>query len=118
MGARGGCSAGPFYSSPGHHAEKRYARRVFGNDGAEQRCLVALWTRESGWDPDAVEDQPIGGQPPTYAYGIPQANPADFGHPFAAGDWRAQIRWGRRYIDRRYGDPCTAWDHEVSDGWY
>jgi hypothetical protein len=121
MGAKGtGCATTTLtsYSSPGYHAEKRYARKVFGNDAAEQRCLVALWTRESGWSPDAVESQPIRGHAPTYAYGIPQANPAYFGHPFAMGDWRAQIRWGRWYIRRRYGDACTAWDHEVADGWY
>ena len=53
------------------------------------------------------------------AAGIPQANPADFGHPFALGDWRAQIRWGKWYLGERYGGhPCSAWQHEESKGWY
>ncbi len=99
------------YRAPGHRAEHRYARRIFGNGRAGQRCLLALWQRESGWSPDAVN-------PRSGAAGIPQANPAVFGRPFALGDWRGQIRWGHRYIIRRYGSPCAAWDHEVASGWY
>lgn len=119
MGARSGCSVDTgSIAGVGHHRERAYARRVFHNDAAEQRCLVALWSRESGWNPDAVEDTSINGQPPTYAYGIPQANPSTWGHPFELGDWKAQIRWGRWYIKRRYGDPCTAWDNEEADGYY
>jgi hypothetical protein len=53
------------------------------------------------------------------AAGIPQANPAYFGSPFALGDWRAQIRWGKWYLGERYGGhPCSAWQHEESEGWY
>jgi resuscitation-promoting factor RpfB len=86
--------------------------------GTQFDCLDALWTRESDWNDDAVETTSIDGQPPTYAYGIPQANPADFGHPFPLGDARAQVAWGLRYVAARYGSPCGAWDHEVARGWY
>ncbi|HSX08928.1 MAG TPA: hypothetical protein VLF93_02135 [Candidatus Saccharimonadales bacterium] len=101
--------------------EKDYAASVFGIDRSWDtfRCLDRLWQQESSWDPDAVEDKWIHGQPPTYAYGIPQANPHDYGHPFQLGDWRAQIRWGKGYIDKRYdGELCEAWDHEERYGWY
>ena len=109
-GARGGC-APPHYRAPGHHAEHRYAARVFGHGRAGQRCLLALWQRESGWSPYAVNLQ-------SGAYGIPQALPSAHGHPFGRGNWRAQIRWGHRYIVRRYGDACAAWEHEVAHDWY
>jgi hypothetical protein len=104
------CAPGA-YGQPGHRKEHRYARQVFGNDPTEQGCLAALWDRESGWDPYATNAN-------SGAYGIPQALPSVHGHPYAAGDWRAQIRWGHRYITRRYGDPCTAWAHEQAAGWY
>lgn len=112
MGAQG-CGPGyvPASYNPGHRAEYHYAKRVFGIHGTEMRCLVALWDQESGWNPDAVN-------PGSGAYGIPQALPADYGHPFALGDWKAQIRWGEQYITSRYGDPCTAWSHEQADNWY
>jgi resuscitation-promoting factor RpfB len=86
--------------------------------GGQWDCLDALWTRESGWNDEAVETASIGGRPPTYAYGIPQANPADFGHPFPLGDARAQVAWGLRYVAERYGSPCNAWSHEEADNWY
>lgn len=104
------CDTGA-YGQPGHRAEHRYAQQVFGNDSTEQGCLGQLWDRESGWNADAVN-------PTSGAYGIPQALPSVHGHPFALGDWRAQIRWGHRYITRRYGDPCSALAHEQAAGWY
>jgi hypothetical protein len=103
------CDAG--YGAAGRGREHRYALRVFGNSPAEQQCLARLWDRESGWDASAVN-------PGSGAYGIPQALPSVHGHPYAMGDWRAQIRWGHRYITRRYGDPCSAWAHEQAAGWY
>ena len=102
------------YSSPvryggSHAAERDYAEQLVG--AGEMGCLISLWNQESGWNPYAVN-------PTTGAYGIPQANPAAHGHPFALGDWRAQIRWGVAYISDRYGSACAAEDHEQSDNWY
>jgi hypothetical protein len=94
----------------GHRREHRYAARLLGNH-RQLRCLDALWDAESGWDPRAVNAR-------SGAYGIPQALPAAHGHPFALGDWRAQIRWGLRYIHRRYGTACAAEAHERAHGWY
>ena len=77
-------------------------------------CLNALWQRESGWNPRAMN-------PSSGAYGIPQALPG--GKMASAGaDWRTdpatQIRWGLSYIASRYGTPCGAWAHSQSNGWY
>ena len=99
------------HGAAGHGREHRYAQRIFGNGPAEQGCLSQLWDRESGWDPYIVN-------PSSGAYGIPQALPSAHGRPFALGDWRGQIRWGRRYIRGRYGDPCSALAHENAKGWY
>lgn len=83
--------------------------------GADEfSCLDSLWTKESGWNPQARN-------PSSGAYGIPQALPgskmAEFGD-----DWeynpRTQIEWGLWYIGNRYGTPCGAWAHSQSNGWY
>lgn len=29
-----------------------------------------------------------------------------------------QISWGLNYISSRYGNPCGAWAHSQSTGWY
>jgi hypothetical protein len=91
--------------------------------GGQWDCLNWLWTRESGWSVSA--DTRRSGLDPAgaavYAYGIPQARPAQ--KMAAAGaDWATdpatQIRWGLGYIAATYGTPCGAWAHETADGWY
>lgn len=72
-------------------------------------ALQALWTRESGWNANAVN-------PSSGAAGIPQA--LGHGHVFNLGDARAQIAWGLEYIRGRYGSPSAAWAHEEAVGWY
>jgi hypothetical protein len=80
----------------------------------EFSCLVALWSRESGWNSQAEN-------PHSGAYGIPQALPASK-MASAGADWASnpetQIRWGLGYIDARYGTPCEAWGHSERKGWY
>lgn len=82
--------------------------------GAEQMGpLVALWNKESGWNPAAYN--------PSGAYGIPQALPG--GKMASAGaDWRTnpatQIRWGLGYIKGVYGSPAAAWGHSQATNWY
>lgn len=72
--------------------------------GSQWRCLRVLWHGESGWRTRADN-------PTSSAYGIPQSLP---GRKMASAgrDWRTnphtQIRWGLRYIARRYGGPCKA----------
>jgi hypothetical protein len=77
-------------------------------------CLVALWSKESGWRVNAYNAS-------SGAYGIPQALPGS--KMAAAGaDWETnaatQIEWGLGYIQGRYDTPCGAWAHSQDVGWY
>lgn len=81
---------------------------------SEFDCLVALWSKESGWN---VYAHNAG----SGAYGIPQALPGSK-MATAGADWQTnaatQISWGLGYIEARYGTPCGAWGHSQSAGWY
>ena len=87
---------------------------AFGWGQDQMPCLVQLWNQESGWQTNATN-------PSSGAYGIAQALlPSKY---YSAGsDWlsnyRTQIDWGLGYIRDRYGSPCGAWGHEVSNNWY
>ena len=77
-------------------------------------CLVSLWNRESGWNPNSYNSR-------SGAYGIPQALPAS--KMASAGsdymtNYKTQINWGINYIKGRYGSPRAAWAHSQSTGWY
>lgn len=81
-----------------------------GWDESQFTCLVQLWQRESGWRVTASN--------PSGAYGIPQALP---GSKMGSGwqtDAKVQINWGLGYIAGRYSNPCGAWAHSNSTGWY
>lgn len=97
------------------------AARGYGWAGAQAACLDVLWQGESGWRTNA--DTRASGldswSSPVYAYGIPQARPAQ--KMAAAGaDWQSnpatQIRWGLGYIHDRYGNPCAALAFKRSTG--
>jgi hypothetical protein len=86
--------------------------RGWGDD--QFACLVALWNKESGWRVNAYNAS-------SGAYGIPQSLPGSkMGS--VAPDWETnpatQITWGLNYIGGRYGNPCGAWEHSESVGWY
>jgi len=93
------------------------ARVMLGNYGwgdDQFGCLVSLWNKESGWNYAAYNSG-------SGAYGIPQALPGSkMGS--AGADWQTnpatQIAWGLGYISGRYGNPCGAWGHSQSTGWY
>lgn len=92
--------------------EQQYAAsqlNKFGWNLTQMPALIALWNKESGWNPNAVN-------PSSGAYGIPQA--LGHGHPYNLGDYMAQINWGMLYIAGRYGSPLAAWAHEVANNWY
>jgi hypothetical protein len=102
--------SGPLSASAGKaQAFARSELGAFGWGAAQWAPLLALWNRESGWNSYAVN-------PASGAYGIPQS--LGHGHPYALGDYMAQVMWGLRYIDGRYGSPAAAWAHEVAAGWY
>ena len=68
-------------------------------------CLNRLWTKESHWNYKAHNYK-------SGAHGIPQALPA-IKMEIISTDWRknpvTQMRWGLRYIEIRYDNPCKAW---------
>ena len=71
----------------------------------EYKCLNQLWTKESNWNYKSRNKK-------SGAHGIPQALPASKMNVVST-DWRTnpvtQIRWGLRYIEARYDNPCKAW---------
>ena len=82
--------------------------------GDQMGCLLKLWNQESSWMTNATN-------PSSGAYGVAQALPPEK-YASTGADWltsyRTQINWGLGYIASRYGSPCGAWDHEVSNNWY
>ncbi|WP_240629893.1 lytic transglycosylase domain-containing protein [Specibacter cremeus] len=86
----------------------------FGWGQDQMQCLVQLWNQESSWLTNATN-------PTSGAYGIAQALPPGK-YESSGSDWltnyRTQINWGLGYIRDRYGNPCGAWSHEVSNNWY
>lgn len=90
------------------------AAERYGWGEGEFSCLASLWTKESGWNYQAYNQN--GG-----ATGIPQALPGSK-MATAGSDWRTnattQISWGLDYIDRAYGTPCAAWGHSQAVNWY
>jgi hypothetical protein len=86
----------------------------YGWSSSEFSCLDQLWSRESGWNPQAAN-------PYSGAFGIPQALPGSK-MASAGADWATspatQIRWGLGYIRELYGSPCGAWSHELATGAY
>ncbi len=90
------------------YAHQQVLAKGWGED--QFTCLVQLWQRESGWRVTAAN--------PSGAYGIPQALP---GSKMGTGwqtDAKVQIDWGLGYIRGRYTNPCGAWAHSNSYGWY
>lgn len=77
-------------------------------------CLVKLWNKESGWNPNAHNKS-------SGAHGIPQSLPASKmaseGNDYYTNGY-TQIRWGLKYIKNRYGTPAKAWQHSQNTGWY
>ena len=78
------------------------------------QCLVKLWNRESGWNPNAHNKS-------SGAHGIPQSLPASKmrseGIDYYTNGY-TQIRWGLKYIKGRYGSPSNAWQHSQKHHWY
>ncbi len=118
----GGGSSAPFATGGGSGdnspagaqatARGMVSARGWGDD--QFSCLVSLWNKESGWNYQAYNAS-------SGAFGIPQALPGSK-MSSAGADWQTnaatQISWGLGYISGRYGDPCGAWGHSQSTGWY
>lgn len=104
-------------------ALQAYAGSKLGNS-TQQKCLVTLWNRESGWNYRAINPafNPSKPNTPIYqAFGVAQSAPGNK-MATAGADWqtngRTQINWGLSYIKSRYGTPCNALNHSYKVGWY
>ena len=69
--------------------------------------LVKLWTKESNWRVKAQNGK---------YYGICQTKKSNYGSKY--NDYKTQIKWGLKYIKRRYGNPTNAWKHWKKYHWY
>lgn len=82
-----------------------YAKQKGGYNDTQMQCLDWLWTRESDWNPNAVNKS-------SGACGIPQAYPCTIAKYYGSNTWEHQIMWGVDYICNRYNcNPCKAWNH-------
>lgn len=91
---------------------KGYMEEVYEWGEEDFNALVNLWNRESGWNANAYNRS-------SGACGIPQALPCSkITNSEGSNDWKAQIRWGLKYIKNRYGSPSAAWEHFKKKGWY
>jgi hypothetical protein len=91
----------------------RHASRSLGHNLREWRCLDILWTHESHFNPKARNKH-------SGAYGIAQFMPKTWSNYKVKKTSNAslQIKYGLRYIDKRYGSPCAAWKHWRKHHWY
>lgn len=98
-------------SSDWEQVAKRMAMRRFDYTPQEFRQLDSIIERESGWDPNAVNEG-------SGAYGIPQILPSAHPDVKLQNDPRGQIAWLLRYIQGRYGGVGNALEFKNSNGWY
>jgi len=100
-------------TATGSKAEYLAYAKSYGNlNDTQLNCLDYLWTHESGWNPNSVNKS-------SGACGIPQAYPCKkIIQSEGTNDWKAQIRWGIKYINYRYKNPCAAWNHFKNKRWY
>lgn len=91
---------------------QEFAKQYGNYDTTQMNCLINLWNHESGWNPNSVNKK-------SGACGIPQALPCSkIKKVERSNDWKAQIRWGIKYINYRYKNPCGAWKHFQNKNWY
>ena len=107
-------SSGSYSLSDYQAYAKDLVINTYGWSEYDFECLVELWNKESGWDPNTHNKS-------SGAHGIPQSLPASKmaseGEDYYTNGY-TQIRWGLKYIEGRYGSPSAAWAHSQSKGWY
>lgn len=107
-------SSGSYSLSDYQAYAKDLVINTYGWSEYDFECLVKLWNRESGWDPNSHNSS-------SGAHGIPQSLPASKmaseGADYYTNGY-TQIRWGLKYIKSRYGSPSAAWANSQSKGWY
>ena len=107
-------SSGSYSLSDYQAYAKDLVINTYGWSEYDFECLVKLWNRESGWNPNSHNSS-------SGAHGIPQSLPASKmaseGTDYYTNGY-TQIRWGLKYIKGRYGSPSAAWANSQSKGWY
>lgn len=80
----------------------------------DYKNLEKLWQKESGWNAKARNKK-------SGSCGIPQSLPCSKmkseGKDYKT-NCKTQIRWGLKYIKRRYKNPTRAWKHFQKKHWY
>ena len=94
--------------TPKEYAQAELKHRGYLRNNWE--CLESLWQKESNWRPKADN-------PKSTAFGIAQLLGEE------SKDFITQIDNGLRYIEHRYGNPCSAWEawkerDKKGVGWY
>ena len=104
---------GPVGGSPSHWEQvaQRIAENKYGYSPQDFNKLDSIISRESNWDPNAVN--PNGG-----AYGIPQILPSAHPDVHLQDDPRGQINWLLNYVQGRYGGIDQALAFKDQHGWY
>lgn len=84
-----------------------------GNTLKEWGCLQNIWNKESHFNPKAKNMH-------SGAYGIAQFLPSTWGNykVTKTPEAKLQIKYGLRYIEKRYGSMCGAWKFWQRNGWY
>lgn len=93
------------------HIDKKYNW-----SGANYKCLVSLWAKESHWRYSAKSRN-------GKWFGIPQTTRFTItGAGVTMTQYmknpELQIQVGAKYINYRYGNPCKALSHSKRTGWY
>ena len=82
----------------------------YGYSAGDFNALDSIIERESGWNPNAVNDS-------SGAAGIAQRI-SGYDQSYSQNQPREQIRWLLNYIDDRYGTPQEALAFKDRMGWY
>ena len=82
---------------------KQYAKATL--HITQYKCALELYTKESNWRPNA-KNGPHYGIPQGRSIYLKTANPI------------AQVKWGIKYVDARYGSMCQALTHFKTKGWH
>ena len=97
-------SSGSYSLSDYQAYAKDLVINTYGWSEYDFECLVKLWNRESGWNPNSHNSS-------SGAHGIPQSLPASKmaseGADYYTNGY-TQIRWGLKYIKGRYSSPSAA----------
>jgi len=84
-----------------------------GDSLLEWKCLDMIWLHESHFNPKALNMS-------SKAFGIAQFMPSTWDNYKVSktADAALQIKYGLHYIQKRYGDACSAWNFWKKHSWY